>query len=365
VDAASDPRSPADHAANVSVASPSAASLPVPSAEQALRTLTDAVARLALAEGMEDVERIVCAAARRLTGADGAAFVLRDGAHGFYVCEEAIGPLWNGARVPLTDCIGGWAMLNRKPAVVEDVYADDRIAHDAYRPTFVRSLAVVPIRTQDPIGAIGLYWAQGHAATEQEVGLARALADSTALAVQSIRVAERFERASRASGRRLHEVQVLQRAEPDAAETDELTGLPNRSHWDRAVAESLRPGEQPVCIALMDLDRFRTYNEVRGHQAGDALLRLAAVTWRSKLRPNDLLARYGGEEFAIVLTQCDADAAQVVAQRLRSADLDGQTASIGYALWDGEESADSVVCRADEALYRAKQAGRDRVVFAP
>ena len=352
----------------MSVATPAAASVPAPSAEQALRTLTDAVAKLSLADGMEDVQRIVRSAARRLTGADGATFVLRDSGQCFYADEEAIGPLWKGRRFPLQACISGWAMLNRKPAVIEDIYADDRIPHDAYRPTFVRSLVMVPIRTNDPIGAIGLYWAQQHAPSEQEVGLARALADSTALALQNVRVAERFERAARDNERLSQEVRAHRLAEEEMrelSETDALTGLPNRRHWDRALAEALQPGEQPVCVALMDLDRFKAYNDVCGHPAGDALLRLAAVTWRSKLRPGDLLARYGGEEFAIILRRCDTRAALDVAQRLRSADLDGQTASIGYALWDGEESADSVVCRADEALYRAKQAGRDRVIFAP
>ena len=140
-------------------------------------------------------------AARRLTGADGATFVLRDEGECFYADEEAIAPLWKGKRFPFQSCISGWAMLNRKPAVIEDIYADARIPHDAYRPTFVRSLVMVPIRTMDPVGAIGIYWAQRHAATEQEVGLARALADSTAVALQNVRVAERFERAARDNAR--------------------------------------------------------------------------------------------------------------------------------------------------------------------
>ena len=77
-----------------------------------------------------------------------------------------------------------------------------------------------------------------------------------------------------------------------------------------------------------------------------------------------MLARYGGEEFAVVLPHCDAASAHEIAQRLRGSALDGWTASVGIAQWDGEESADSVVCRADEALYEAKQDGRDRVAFA-
>jgi diguanylate cyclase (GGDEF)-like protein len=348
-------------------ASPTAHAIPAPSAEDALRALTDAVQRLSLAEGMEDVQHVVRSAARRLTGADGATFVLREEGQCFYADEEAIAPLWKGKRFPLQACISGWAMLNRKPAVIEDIYADARIPHDAYQPTFVRSLVMVPIRTMDPVGAIGLYWAQRHAATAQEVGLARALADSTAVALQNVRVAERFDRASRDNARlaaQLRERALIEAGLRELSETDALTGLPNRRRWDRALAESLRPGEQPVCVALIDIDRFKAYNDLHGHPAGDALLRRAALAWRAQLRPGDVLARYGGEEFAVVLPHCDATSAHAIVQRLRAEALDGWTASVGIAQWDGEESADSVVCRADEALYEAKQDGRDRVAFA-
>jgi diguanylate cyclase (GGDEF)-like protein len=341
--------------------------VPAPSAEEALRALTDAVQRLALAEGMADVQRVVRSAARRLTGADGATFVLRDDGDCFYADEEAIAPLWKGKRFPLRSCISGWAMLHRKPAIIEDIYVDARIPHEAYRPTFVKSLVMVPIRTMDPVGAIGIYWAIRHAPTEREVGLARALADSTAVALQNVRVAERFARASDDNARladALRERALVEAGLRELSETDALTGLPNRRHWDRALAESLHPDEQPVCVALLDIDRFKAYNDVHGHPAGDELLRSAALAWRAQLRPGDVLARYGGEEFAIVLPHCDAASAHAIAERLRGLALDGATASVGIAQWDGEESADSVLCRADEALYEAKQDGRDRVSFA-
>jgi len=114
-------------------------------------------------------------------------------------------------------------MLNRKPAVIEDIYADARIPHDAYRPTFVRSLVMVPIRTMDPVGAIRIYWATRHAATEVEVGLARALADSTAVALQNVRVAERFAQASRDNARRadaLRERALVEARLRELSETD-------------------------------------------------------------------------------------------------------------------------------------------------
>lgn len=332
-----------------------------PSASEALRALIAAIQQLPLSEGIDDVTCVVRGAARQLTGADGATFVLREDGQSFFADEEAIAPLWKGRRFPLASCISGWAMLNRKTVAIEDVFADPRVPHDVYRPTFVRSLVIVPIRTMDPIGAIGLYWAKPHVATEREIGLAQALADSTAVALQRVRVAERFARASRdsarvAAGRRAGEAVVR-----ELSEIDPLTQLPNRRHWERALAEALEPGEQPVCVALLEVDWLQAFNALHGPEAGDELLRRLAVTWRAQLRPGDLLARYAGDEFAVVLRRCDLSAACAVAQRLRDATSDRLTVSIGIAQWDGEEVADSLVCRADEALYRAKQAGRDRV----
>ena len=153
--------------------------------------LVDVIQRLSLARDLASVQDIVRQAARRLCGADGAAFVLRDGDECHYVDEDAIEPLWKGRRFPLEKCISGWAMLNRRPAVIEDVYADDRIPHDAYRPTFVKSLVMMPIRTLDPMGAIGAYWARPHQPTDEEVRLLQALADSTAVALENVRARAR------------------------------------------------------------------------------------------------------------------------------------------------------------------------------
>jgi GAF domain-containing protein len=159
--------------------------------------LIAAVQRLSLARSVADVQAIVRSAARRLTDADGATFVLRDGDQCFYADEDAVAPLWKGRRFPLTDCISGWAMLNRRQVAIPDIYADDRIPHDAYRPTFVRSLAMVPIRRLDPIGAIGNYWADHHEPSRRELTLLQALADSTAMALENVRVLSELDAARR------------------------------------------------------------------------------------------------------------------------------------------------------------------------
>jgi signal transduction histidine kinase len=160
---------------------------------RAMMRLVAAVQELSLAHSLDAIMAIVRTAARELTGADGATFVLRDGDQCHYADEDAIEPLWKGQRFPLSACISGWAMLNKKPAIIEDIYADARIPAAAYRPTFVKSLVMVPIRTEAPIGAIGNYWAARHLATPEEVELLQALANTTAVAMESVHVYEELE----------------------------------------------------------------------------------------------------------------------------------------------------------------------------
>ena len=165
--------------------------------------LIETIQQLSLARSVAQIQAIVRHTARRLTGADGAAFVLRDGDLCHYADEDAIDPLWKGQRVPMSACISGWVMLNRQAAMVGDIYADDRVPADAYRPTFVKSLLMVPIRKLDPIGAIGNYWAEHHEPTHREMMLLQALADSTAMAMENVRMIAELEAARRESLMRL------------------------------------------------------------------------------------------------------------------------------------------------------------------
>ena len=153
----------------------------------------------------------------------------------------------------------------------------------------------------------------------------------------------------------------------ELADTDELTGLPNRRGWNRELTVALSTADRrqtPLCVALIDVDFFKAVNDERGHQAGDRLLKSAAAAWRSTLRPADVLARPGGDEFTLLLPDCDLDRATTVLERLREATPSGRTCSIGVAQWDPAEHGDELVARADDALYRAKDSGRDRVVAA-
>jgi len=161
---------------------------------QGMQQLVTVVQRLSLARDLASIIEIVRHEARSLVNADGASFVLKDGDLCFYAEEDAVGPLWKGQRFPLETCISGWTMLNHQAAAIEDIYLDARIPHESYRPTFVKSLVMTPIRTVAPVGAIGVYWAKRHRATAEEIELLQALADSTSIAIEAAEVFANLER---------------------------------------------------------------------------------------------------------------------------------------------------------------------------
>lgn len=153
----------------------------------------------------------------------------------------------------------------------------------------------------------------------------------------------------------------------NAARSDALTGLPNRRALDEALPREMaraRRNQSPLSLAIVDIDRFKSYNDGHGHLAGDEVLRQCAIAWDSELRGEDTIVRFGGEEFLIVLPDCRLDQAREIVERLRAATPRGQTCSAGLAQWDFAESVDALLGRADAALYEAKDAGRDRLVAA-
>jgi diguanylate cyclase (GGDEF)-like protein len=165
----------------------------------------------------------------------------------------------------------------------------------------------------------------------------------------------------------LAQVSTLYQRVGRMARTDPLTGVDNRRVWDqelpRELARAARSG-QPLCVALIDMDRFKAFNDQHGHQAGDRLLKAAGAAWWASLRKTDLLVRYGGEEFAALLPDCGLDDAMAIAERLRTAQPEG-TCSIGVAEWARGETVDELIGRADQALYAAKAGGRNRCCASP
>jgi two-component system cell cycle response regulator len=158
---------------------------------------------------------------------------------------------------------------------------------------------------------------------------------------------------------------------------DSLTGLWNRAaileHLEREMARGQRH-DQPLAVAMGDLDHFKAVNDTHGHAAGDQVLVQAAQRMRDALRPYDAIGRYGGEEFLLVLSNCDCGTARALAERLRTCiavepfSFLGTripvTISLGVASWDGQATATDLVRQADDILYRAKRAGRNCVASA-
>jgi diguanylate cyclase len=165
----------------------------------------------------------------------------------------------------------------------------------------------------------------------------------------------------------LRQIERQSRQLSQLTRVDELTGLPNRRAWAAELPIAIERGRRDrvdLSIALLDLDHFKRFNDEFGHQAGDRLLKSAAAAWSAQLRAVDQLARYGGEEFIVLLPGATVELATGVLERLRGATPAGQTFSAGVATWDGTETSEDLIARADQALYQAKHAGRDRILVA-
>ena len=152
-----------------------------------------------------------------------------------------------------------------------------------------------------------------------------------------------------------------------AARLDPVTGVPNRRVWDEELARAMtwaRRDHDPLCVVIMDLDHFKDFNDDWGHPRGDRLLHDVATAWAAGLRDVDVLARYGGDEFAIVMPGCTAQDATGVLQRLSSLTPERQQTSIGIAEWNGTETAEELVARADAALFQSKRDRRGQIIVA-
>jgi diguanylate cyclase (GGDEF)-like protein len=164
--------------------------------------------------------------------------------------------------------------------------------------------------------------------------------------------------------RQSDELAVSLRAE---ARTDPLTGLGNRRRWQEQLVHELDRSQRTgtrTAVAVVDLDRFKAVNDTQGHAAGDEVLREVASHLSRVVRKVDMVARVGGEEFALLLPDVQLPDAVQIIERVRMGMPAGMTCSVGLSVWNGEETGDALWHRADAAMYRAKAAGRDRLVVA-
>jgi len=330
-----------------------------------MERLLTAVQELSLAQELADVQRIVRTAAREILGCDGATFVLRDEGTCVYVDEDAIARLWKGSRFPMESCIGGWAMLHRQAVVIPDVYQDERIPHDAYRTTFVKSLVMVPIRRLEPVGALGAYWARERMPSTEEVSLLQGLADSTSVAMAHVQMIAELEQRVR------DRTAELSRANDEIRRlslTDELTGLHNLRGFNalgQAALSAARDRGQDCLLAFLDVDGLKQVNDEEGHDAGDALIADVARTLRSVLGPADVLARTGGDEFCVLVTETDDDSHMLRTRLLESFLALNEAADRRYRLSvsvglvhvaaDDAKTLQQLVTEADGLMYADKK----------
>jgi diguanylate cyclase (GGDEF)-like protein len=198
---------------------------------------------------------------------------------------------------------------------------------------------------------------------------------STIVVTSLILSALRIER-----GRAMDELERALAGLQEQAITDPLTGLYNRRYlWEFLRREWIKAKrkESSLAVIMIDLDHFKRINDAHGHQAGDFVLTAVAGLLRTHIRSSDIVCRYGGEEFALVLPEASLENVRLRAEHIRAAikrldfrhegvPLGRITASLGVALFPHHaDSPDSLIRAADEALYEAKGAGRDRTVFSP
>lgn len=148
-----------------------------------MQSIEWAVQMLREADSVEEVQHILKGSARAAVQAQGVTVVRLENNQCHYADEDAMSPLWKGQRFPVERCISGWAMLHGRTVVIPDIRVDERIPQEAYRPTFVRSLAMIPIRPAAPVGAIGVYWADHHVASASEIEVVERLAAAASAAL--------------------------------------------------------------------------------------------------------------------------------------------------------------------------------------
>lgn len=334
-----------------------------------MQFLLQTIQQLSMVRSLDEVQHLVAHAARELTGCDGATFVLREKTQCYYAEEHSISPLWKGQRFPLEACISGWCMQNGMAVNIPDVFADPRVPHTTYRDTFVKSMVMVPIRTLDPVGAIGNYWAAPHHASAEEVHLLQTLADSVSVVLENVRVYHELEDRVR---ERTEELESALQQIQHLSITDDLTGLYNRRGFRLLAGQTLcrlQRSREPFLLAYLDVDGLKKTNDQHGHGVGDTLLMDMATVLRDTFRASDIVARLGGDEFCVLAVGTGDDQHQV-RQRFEAA-LERFNLSIqrpyrlacSLGIVPGEhngrtQTIDEMIAEADKWMYREKTARR-------
>jgi diguanylate cyclase (GGDEF)-like protein len=251
-----------------------------------------------------------------------------------------------------------WDFKSQGALLCNDPQSDQRIVRDLIRPLGFYNLIAVPFYFQGRVTGLIVAANKPRWLTHEDARLLTVFANHTSIAVANLSFYQ--------------EIQQL-------AVRDGLTGLHNYRHFrqqiERIVQQARRYGS-PLSMLMIDLDNFKTYNDSYGHLRGDLILKEIAALLLAHTRASDLVARYGGEEFAVLLPETGEEHAHSVGEKIRQvieehpfALAAGEspkslTISVGVASSSGDPSADALIQRADDALYRAKETGKNRVVMS-
>lgn len=307
-----------------------------------------------------DARSVICRAARTVCEAVGASLWEPDH-DGDLRATAADGPVPLGMRLPAGRASNAARAFSRVRTITANHVGAGSGANSEVIDT-VSTLAGQQIEAGIWVPVV----AQGRCLAVLVVGLSGAQASSGSTAARLESYVPVLEVLAGEAAIAIERQDLLARLRVEAG-TDPLTGVANRRAWEQELPRCLQRSAAAgatVSLAMLDLDRFKTYNDQHGHPAGDALLQEMARLWQRRLRPGDLLSRIGGEEFALVLPRCDVTAARRVAEDLRALVPRGQTVSVGLAQWKHDEPLNALIERADAALYSAKRAGRDRTSIA-
>ena len=294
----------------------------------------------------EETMQLATDCAWHITAASGAAIELTDGDHIVQRVVSGSSLVSAGTRARRTPGLAGYSIEIGDVAVCDDSESDGRVDADAFRRAGLRSMVCVPlVKAGEPVGVLEVVASRPSAFDSTDVAALRLLGGVVVAAM--------------AQADLMRQLDAMAHADP-------LTELSNRRGFINEAQRRLDLTRRKLVgsvLVMIDLDHFKNFNDRHGHPEGDRLLQDCAGRWSTALRKHDILARWGGEEFVMLLTDCTATDALGICERMRTMTPAGQTFSAGVVVDDLTSPLETLIARADDALYDAKRSGRNRTVI--